>query len=894
FEGVEVDVKHERDRTTAITKARTDLSQLSDTTIQKVENDLAAAGFDGDDEARQIVAEAKGKLLELVKYEPFPAEPRTPPKSAAATIQFVSPIGATRPPPPAAVGDEVPPAVFLGVARGILYALNEDGGKLLWAVRVGADITDPPTVTRADLATGPTDVAIVVSNVAGVSAVAAYPLRAGGAAVWYQPLELPNPKKPDEMTSVPAAGPPIVVGTRVFVPLRDELGTIYEFDLTTGTRRGRIRLGQPVGHNTIAVRPGTGLLYAAADARRVYVIDAGARDDDGNPLPLRCVQVIATGHSPGTLRTPPLLIGPEGDAPAERWMILSQASGRNMLLRAFAVLPIQPPPLDGKAPPEVPATPAVELPINGWSWFPAVNDGERIAVATDFGQFRLFGMKGFDSLDKALFAQPEPNPPLPAPADGRAVRGVVFPAEEAAFWVVANGNLQKFRLGLIPSRNVELLPMGPPIPLGEPTQPPQLNGRRDAACLIVRSLNSSGYKAVLINLRDGEARWQRQLGLVPTTPPIPQGEGVLLVAEDGGMVHVPFASGAGAGLNLTAPPEWVRATPPESATGPTVVAVSADGKSVFTVTPISLHEGQKDVAKFLVRRVADGRIVHEGSVNAPGALAGLPVVVGDALLLPIADGFVYRHIPGVNPTPDMLVAGPLWAGGRHSSEAICHITPLSETAFLTSDGGKRLTKWDWPSTGRWSPTGNSWDLRERAAGPGVVLPPSAAGGAARFLVADVTGSVWMFATDRSGPHLRRWKPGVGLPVGQPSSPLVLQAGAGGRHLVAYTVANRLLVCLDPDRDQPLWATRPAEDAEALFVGAPQAMGDGRWIATDLLGRVTLFEGVSGKVSAALGIRLPGAVPAVASGRLGAAAILCSLSDGSAVVLPIPAPPPVKP
>ena len=141
------------------------------------------------------------------------------------------------------------------------------------------------------------------------------------------------------MLSVAAAGPPVVVGSRVFVPLRDEQGTIYEFDLTTGTRRGRIRLGQPVGHNAIAVRPGTGLLYAAADARRVYVIDAGARDDDGNPLPLRCVQVIATGHLPGTVRTPPLLLGPEGDAPAERWMILSQAAGRSMLLRAFALQP---------------------------------------------------------------------------------------------------------------------------------------------------------------------------------------------------------------------------------------------------------------------------------------------------------------------------------------------------------------------------------------------------------------------------------------------------------------------------------------------------------------------------------------------------------------------------
>ena len=334
LDAVESAVKRERERTVAITRARADLENLTDSNIQKVENELAAVGFEADDEARALIAAAKGRLLELVRYTPDPAEPRTPPTTAAATILFVSPIGLTRRAPATGIGDEAtPPSVFLAVARGILYAIDEDGGALLWALRVGTDITDPPTVARVELPTGPTDVAVVASNVAGESSVAAYVLRTG-AALWYQPLGFANPKKPDEMLSVPAAGPPIVVGSRVFVPLRDEQGTIFEFDLATGTRRGRIRLGQPVGHNAIAVRPGTGFLYVAADARRVYVIDAGARDDDGNPLPLRCVQVIATGHLPGTVRTPPLLLGPEGDAPAERWMISHRQPGGPLLSRA--------------------------------------------------------------------------------------------------------------------------------------------------------------------------------------------------------------------------------------------------------------------------------------------------------------------------------------------------------------------------------------------------------------------------------------------------------------------------------------------------------------------------------------------------------------------------------
>jgi len=42
--------------------------------------------------------------------------------------------------------------------------------------------------------------------------------------------------------------------------------------------------------------------------------------------------------------------------------------------------------------------------------------------------------------------------------------------------------------------------------------------------------------------------------------------------------------------------------------------------------------------------------------------------------------------------------------------------------------------------------------------------------------------------------------------------------------VAYTVESKFLVCLDPDRDLPLWAVRTGEDADATLVGAPQPAG----------------------------------------------------------------------
>ncbi len=877
FDDAEKQVKRERARTAAIVKATAQLEKLSDAAIQLAEADLATAGFLDDPEAQALIASAKGRLREMVKFEADPAAPQAAPVSATATVLFVAPVGPTRRAPASGV-ENAEPAIFLAVARGILYALDEDTGTLLWAVRVGPDVTDPPTVARVDLDEGPTDLAVVTSNAGGAPAVAGYVVKTG-AARWYQPLP------------APAAGPAAVVGGRAYIALRDEQGTIYEFDLTTGNRRGHIKLGQPAGPGLV-VRSGTGLLYAAADRSRVYVIEAAAKDDDGNRKDPICVQVIATNHSAGTIRTPPVLIGPEGDAPGDRWMIVAQADGANTTkLRAFQLQPIQPPPADGKLPPESPATPAADLPLDGWTWFPPTTDGERLAVVTDRGQFRLFGVNQPGNFDKPVF--PLHSPTLPTPPEDTAVRGLVLPAEEAAFWVLANGTMQKFRLALLPSRGFEVVPAGPRVPLGEPTQPPQFNNRRDAACLVVRALSSAGYKAVLLNLGDGEIRWQRQLGVIPATVPIPQDGGVLLAAEDGGLVYLPSVSGVPPGRTTVAPPVWVIAPPPENVTSPTVVAVSADGKVVFTLTQVLVTEDGKPARKYLIRRIAGGRVVHEGSVPAPGPLAGVPVVLGETLLIPTADGFVHRHNPGTGrANPDTLTAGPPWTGERRA-DAVCFITPTSDTAFLTNDGGKKLTAWNWPKSGNWTPGAGKWELAEKPAGPGVVLPPLAEKESARLLIADVAGSVWVYSAERGGQHLKRWRPGGPVPVGKPTSALVVQPDAAGRPVVVYTVEHKFVVCLDPEQDLPKWSARTGDDVEATLVGAPQSAGAGRWLVTDRGGRVTLFDAEGGKAKM-LTIGLPGVVPAVAAGLVGGTDVLAPLSDGSAVVLPLPASPPPAP
>ena len=880
FDQAEKDVKRERDRTAAINKARDRLGDPTDAIIQSVEADLASANLATDAEAVKLIADAKGKLRDLVKYEEDPAAPQPAPPTAAASLLFVTPIGETKP-RDAAPGDP-PASVFLCVARGILYAFDEDAGTLLWAARVGPDVTDPPAVARVELATGLTDLAVVTSNVGGGPAVSGLILRTG-AVRWYQPLP------------APAAGPAVVVGTRAFVPLRDAVGTVYEFDLITGARLGKIRLGQTVADRGAVVRPGTNLLYVAADARRLYLIDTG---EPGTGVTPRCVQVIATGHLPGTLRVPPLFIGPDGLDPAERWMILTQAEGTSKtLLRAFKMEPLAPA-AAGASVPETLAVPTVTVEVKGWVSFAPASNGEHLAVLSDTGAFRLFGVQQQGNADKPLF--PYPAPPGTETPD-KPVPGLVIPVEESTYWVIAAGQLQKARLA-VSNRGQEIVFVGSPVPLGEPVHAGQLNARCDTACAVVRSLNSSGCRAVAFDLRTGEVRWQRQLGFIPAklsstdqvAPPLAQGDRFILVDEEGGIIAVPASAGATTGQTVAARASWVLEPAPLGATDPTVVAVSADGRTIYTVTPVD-----RGGPKFAVRRITDGKLVHKSEVNAPDKLAGQLCVVGNELLIPTANGFVNRFVAGDGlGRASALQAGPAWLGDRRPVGAACSMTPLSNSAFATSDGGKRVRRWEWPAGGQWNPAGLGVDsndralwreLRDAVAGPGVVVPPAEPGGAPRFVVAEASGNVWLFASDRGGQLGKpKWQPGAAnaVPVGRPTSALAAQTNEAGRTVVAYVVDGKIAVGVDPERDEPLWSARTSEFDPSPLVGVPQPAGANRWVLTDLAGRVVVIDGTTGAVVAAQTVGLQGAVPAAATG-VAANSALTPLSDGSAVVIELP-------
>ncbi len=617
-----------------------------------------------------------------------------------------------------------------------------------------------------------------------------------------------------QVLPAPAAGPAAVVGGRAFVPVRDAVGTVVVINLTTGAREGRIALGQPVAQ--VVARPGTAELFVCADARRVFVFDC---PPGANP---RCVRVMATNHPAGSLRTTPVMLG----RPATRPACSTSCSARPTAPPRWRCVPSPwrySAPADDALPPVTdPVQAAVELPVPGWVWYPPVSDGERLAAVTDAGQFRLFGVNLPGNRDPALFALPSPS--LPLPPDAAPVPGLAVPAEDGAFWVLAGGSLQKYRLRLHPVRGLELTADGKADPVGAPTQPVQLNPRRDTACFVVRSGNSSGCRAVAVRLRDGEPRWQRQLGLVPGGAPVATGDGLLLADEDGGVVGVPAAAVAAQANN----PETVVATGlggivasgPGAATGPTAV-VTGPGGQVFTVTPTANEKGRQ----WAVRVYENGAAKASATFPAPGAIAGAPLALNGALLIPASDGSVHRYTPV---DAKGLARGPTWLTDRRGPDPVCYLVALDGDRFAASDGGRALNRWQWPATGMWSSGDLRWQVRDRVASTPAYFAP-AEGRPARLLIAEATGGVWLFPADRGGPATRSWLPGrtVSLPGGRVGP---FGVSAAGR--VCYAVegkadersAARWLVSLDPERADPAWVAEVAEPAVDAPVSLPTAAG----------------------------------------------------------------------
>ena len=853
-----VTFERERYRLQVLAPYRTIATDPSDEKIAGFLAALRRSGFEGDDEAKRILEAAKLNLRKLIAtvIEDKPAV--AAPKDAAPALLFLAPPASEKPPPIVPLPADYVPETFLACARGILYALDADTGTLLWATRAGNQSRGGDDIpVRVTLSESGAELALIVSDVGGQAGLTARIVRTG-EAVWHQPLE------------AAAAGRPVVVGKRVYVPLRDEFGTVVEFEYATGQRTARITFRQRLGGGAVN-QPGTSLLYVPGEGRRIFVLDVHPMDADGNREPMLCVHVLNTDHPDQSLRVPPVVSGPSGDASRPRYLVLLQTDGtQGSKLRAF---PLAPPgkPKKGDPPPETAPPVAGVVPMAGHVTLPPMADGERIVLLTDSGSFALLGTNQQGNQDPGLFALPVA--PLPSDAK-RPVPSEVIHADEDEFWVMSRGQLYQLRLGLVPATGLQVTPVGPPRPGGVPLHRTQINLKRDAVLMVLRSDESDGVRAVAMDPRDGRIRWQRKLGAVPPGVPLPQPDGgVLLVDEDGGTYALPPEAATLADVNAKAiKPEWVLARPSDTTLGTPRFASEAGG--VWVLVP-----ERADAAKQLrVRHITGGKLAVEAVVALPEKLAGEPVAVGGTVAVPLADGFLYRFDAAGN----KLAVGPQWRGDGAGADAICYLTPAGGDDFLGSDGHRKINRWRWPAGpgSEWRIVGGPWEVRDKLAFAPAVIPTSDT--AKRMVVADVAGNVWLFDPDRTGDALRRWR-GNDIPAGRPFGGFTV-ATVAGKPCVVYATAGNAIVCLGLGDEKPLW-TVPAKAGTEELLGL--SAGGTALYATDVAGTVTAYTLADGKKVGSVQSKLSDLFPRTRAVLFGAGQLLICGWDGSVTFLPVP-------
>lgn len=860
FEDLTALFLRERERLGVLDPYRDLAKDPTDQRIAEFVANLKQHRFETDAEALQLIVEAKAELRRLIRGIVDFRPPQEMPADTAGGLLFTaSPVGQST--LPVIVPPDAPSEVFFATARGILYAFDPPSGNLLWASRVGRSITDLPA--RVPERPGIPELVLVPIDRSGFG-LAAFVARTGEPK-WFQPLE------------AAIAGRPIVVSNRVYLPLRDELGTVVEIDAGTGSRLSRIQLRQRIGPGGVR-QPGSGTIFVAAEARRVFAIQTEPYDSEGNRQPVRCVQVLSTDHPDLSLKVPPVITGPAGESKANRYLILAQTDGtQTTRLRGFPITPAEAfDPAVG--PPEIAPPLAGSVTMSGHVVFPPHTDGERVAVVTDSGAFGLFGTNQPGNLDANIYAIPS----VPLPTDPKMpIAGLSISAEEDTYWALSRSKLHRLRLGVSPQLGLMVNTAGLPLTAGIPVQSPQLNLAREIAFVVVRSDDSDGVRALAFDTRDGRPRWQRKLGLAPPARPIPLGDANLLADEDAGVYAVPNAAlDSFSRSTTTAQSAWTLAPPTAEPIAPAKVCATEDGQTLWALVA---ERGEKDSLRLRVRRIGSGKADPDELVQLADKLAGAPVPTGKGVVFPCADGFLYRFEPGAT----KLLQGPMWRGEGVPASEPCHVSSFSNDEFLATDGGGRVTRWKWTTATDWKAVAGPWILRERI--PFAPLLVSIGANERRLFVADPAGNVWMYDGDAVGEPMRRWRtdkedPDNSIPAGKPSTGFVVGRGPAGL-VVAYSVENRHIVAIAPAADKPIWIARRLGAADTLGIVAHKSA----FLVTDIGGGIVAYDQTTGdklgsirSENADLLPRQP-ATP-VGNGKM----LMVPMLDGSVILLPNPA------
>jgi hypothetical protein len=882
-------------------------------------------GLHNDREAKELldqIDEAFRKQVVYLEVKEGGELPRPKPGDTEPALLVAPPVGSYH----SDLANEGRVRVVFALARGVLWALDRSDGHVRWATRVGLDMTTLPIRLPAKLS-APERVLVLSSDTNTLTARDIL----YGKALWQHRLH------------APCLSRPVIVEDRAYIPTIT--GRIDEIEIVSGTLLGWYQLGERLIGGIHQEE--TNLIYFPAESRSIYVIDVVKKE---------CVTVLQTEHPAASLRSEPVIVtweDPDAAQPNRSsrpgYLILCQTDGLDaMKLRVFK-LPIT----DAKA------APLVEQRIQGWSSLPPHCDGESLLLATDAGMLGLFGIRQIRNDDPPLFPRIEQintgRAVLPGEVDlfpdlpkdphledqMRAGGAQVIPVDETDFCALVRGELQRYRFDPYGQKvwplwrdPVTQTPL--PLHLGSPLHGSQFDEDDQTLVVVTQSPTGQACLATAVDARHGKIHWQRQLGLVCQSEPRavvearPEFLGVLGLAPDAALpVAVPWASAfcaihpgvrlvgldQGGGLfsydssqfEYRPNEEWQLSSKSlanvlqKPKTGPIHLLRGPGGQTLYAIAA-TLDPANKKY-ELWVQSWEGGRPSPKPLVfELPSALSGTPGLLGDALVLPLADGSLIYQPLQERASSELW---PTWRAKRAHLRSLGHVVALGDGGFVTTDGLRTLTRW---RPGKPFPIEKEKaELPTQIGAPPVLVPPAEGEPVPRVCVADSQGTVILLRGDDLT-MLQEWRLGeMGGRV--TAGPFVREKWIG------CIVDHRRLVWLDPAQAKPVWAYLSQEPAHVLgvstlglmglhqgagplaataalapertgrgdIVGHPQLVGD-RLLVADESGRFVGLDPATGKPQGK-GYTLRASVaPAVAPVSFGPDRAFAPLTDGTVLLL----------
>jgi hypothetical protein len=767
---------------------------------------------------------------------------------------------------PAPAGDPGGGQVFLGLARGVLYAFSPEG-RHLWSRRLGFDserlplaIRPSPTSPEAFLAVSTLDNTLVALDKRTGKPLWEY--RAGDEQELAAPLTISRWREQRNQ-------PEIIRG---LLPTAN--GEIHVLELARGRRIGRFLTGFPM---TVGgtYDPETRLAFFPAERKRVFAIDPatierelerrtlpGSLVDDGGEGVLtsdaRAVpsvdgevvqparSILFTGHSSGALRSAPVVIG--------QYLILTEASDLDhTIVRAFQ---IQRPDgfLDSRA------GSLTELTLRGWSWFTPPATPDRITVVTDQGDLGVCGVN-LDNPHEALYllikSSPGECPRLPIREPARTL-GIY--SDEHLLWLMADGLLQHWALDILHQKAVRLWPQDVPAAAvtGIPLHEAHMDREGERIYVTTKSLDGRQIMFSAVDAATGDCLWQRQLGVCPVGDLIRWNDTTaVLVDQAGRLLHFDVSVADGQ--------QQLRMTP--GADGP----VDRDGSGLLRLRCAEgrtfLLLAQDGGSRLIVKRLAEGAETPSWrEISLPGVrLQGRPAVAGNSLVVPASDGRLHRlpwdGSPGAtaNELP-FPWKSPLTLAPTDAAE----VYALAEDELLLIDGNRaRCLKFsEQDGIRQWKQQGGEFLASAPLTGDPVVLSDD-------VFLADVRGALYRVSRSQPEAEGPRWF----LEGRLTAEPLVM----ADRLLMIRD--HRQIVCWTIEGTPPKLELAWTSDVLAgRICGQPIPLGS-HVMVTDETGMITVWSVADGHLARSLTLER-GAVPAAAAVPLGHRRILVPLADGT--------------